>query len=66
MVMYEKSELKELSKLVFRNTYININVFRLINFQNNSFIATFLYSTFTIWKRFWQPRLNHVSEVFLR
>ena len=27
---------------------------------------TFLYPLFTIWKRFWQIRLNHVPEAFLR
>ena len=41
-------------------------MFRLIDLQNNSFAVTFLYSMFTIWKRFLKAYLNFVPEAFLR
>ena len=36
-----------------------MNKLRFIDFQNNLFIVTVLYSMVTIWKRFLQTRLNH-------
>ena len=43
-----------------QQTYINM--LRSTDFQNNCFIVTFLYAMFTIWKRFFQTRLNNVPE----
>ena len=37
-------------------------MFRIVDFQYNCFIAIFLYSMFTIWKKFLQTCLNHVPE----
>ena len=44
----------------------HLKMFRFIDFENNSFVVTFLFSMFTIWKRFLKTRLNHVAEAFLQ
>ena len=49
----EKNELKTKYNSKFICTCLD-----LLTFQNNSFIVTFLYSIFTIWKRFLQTRLT--------
>ena len=39
-------------------------MFRFIDFQNNSFIVTFLYSIITIWKRFLRLSGNTDKKLF--
>ena len=49
----------------FYSQQVYLSLFRFIDFQNNSFIVTFLYSIITIWKRFLNTRLTSTRGVLM-